>query len=147
MTGKYFLQSLAAGLFALVIVVTGPAYAASPVGVWLRDTGSSKIEIYRCGSRLCGKIVWLREPNDADGNPRTDVENPDPALRDQPLIGLQVILNMVQSGDNKWEGEVYKSDDGRIFSGNMRMSDDDTIALAGCVLGGLICRRGNLYRQ
>ncbi len=146
MTRRYLLLSLTTGLLALGILI-GPASAAGPVGTWLRDTGSSMIEIYRCGSGLCGKIVWLREPNDADGNPRTDIKNPDPTLRNQPLIGLQVILNMLQSGDNKWEGEVYKSDDGRVFSGNMRMSDDDTIALAGCVFGGLICRRGNLYRQ
>lgn len=146
MTVRYFIRSLATGLLVLGIW-TGPAFAAGPVGTWLRDTGSSMIEIYRCGASLCGKIAWLREPNDAEGNPRTDVNNPDPSKRNQPLIGLPVILNMVQIGENKWEGEVYKSDDGRVFRGNMRMSDDDTIALAGCVLGGLICRRGNLYRQ
>ncbi len=138
--------SLFAGVIALSMMAT-PALAADPTGTWLRDTGSSQIRIYQCGNGYCGKIVWLREPNDSSGNPRTDIENPDAAHRSSPLIGTQVIINMTPDGDSRWSGQVYKADEGKTYNGNMRMINDNTIALAGCVLGGIICRSGNLSKQ
>ena len=50
-----------AGLTALTIFsATNTANAASPAGLWYDHTGRAAVQISRCGSGLCGKIVWLK---------------------------------------------------------------------------------------
>ena len=36
------------------------ADAASPAGLWYDHTGRSAIQVSKCGSGLCGRIVWLK---------------------------------------------------------------------------------------
>ena len=37
------------------------------IGTWLVGNSKAKIKIYKNGTKYYGKIVWLREPTDADG--------------------------------------------------------------------------------
>ena len=37
--------------------------ADAVTGVWEVAEGDGRIEIYRCGEKYCGSIVWLQEPN------------------------------------------------------------------------------------
>ena len=55
--------------------------AQGALGVWADEDGQSNIEIAPCGDDLCGRIVWLKEPFDASGKAQTDINNPDPSLR------------------------------------------------------------------
>ena len=52
-----------------------------PTGLWYDDTGQGAIEIAPCGERLCGRIVWLKNPTDKTGRPVTDSLNPEPQRR------------------------------------------------------------------
>ena len=56
---------------------------------------------------LCGKIVWLSEPNDKKGNPKLDRRNPDATLQTQPLLGLTILSQLKPSSDrdDQWEEE------------------------------------------
>lgn len=50
--------------------LTGSAFAAqaSPLGVWLDHTGRAAIEITDCSGKLCGRLVWFKDPsNNAKG--------------------------------------------------------------------------------
>ncbi len=53
-------------IFAAVITAITVASAASTAdaagaaGLWYDHTGRAAVQISRCGSGLCGKIVWLR---------------------------------------------------------------------------------------
>ena len=40
------------------------------IGIWEPSNGRSRIKIDRIGNKYYGRVVWLIEPNDADGNPR-----------------------------------------------------------------------------
>lgn len=131
---------------AAIMGAAAPAAAQEAAGTWLRQSGTSQIRISPCGQALCGKIVWLREPNDENGRPRKDAENPNPAMRNRPLMGTQVILNMRPAGDGKWEGQVYKADEGKTYTGSMQMRGADKLKLSGCVLGGLICKSETMSR-
>ena len=134
--------------FVFATIVASPAFAGDPSGVWLRDTGTSKIQIYKCGNAYCGKVVWLRDPIDpATGKPKTDNKNPDASRHNRPLIGTQVILNMKPDGDDKWKGRVYAADEGKTYTGTMALVGANTLNLAGCVLGGLICKTSKLTRS
>lgn len=95
------------------------------VGTWLNEEGTGKVQIFKVGSAYYGKIVWLKEPIDTNtGKPRTDVENPDPAQQNKPLIGLVNLTGFVFDGDDEWkEGKIYDPKNGKTYSCFMKFED------------------------
>src|ERR1043166_1751088 len=73
------------------------------LGTWLVSSGKAKIEITRYGNKYGGKIVWIREPNDETGHPKKDSKNPDPSKRNNPRLGLNLLLGFVYTEKNKYE--------------------------------------------
>lgn len=121
----------AASLFA---ATAASSFAADAKGDWARPNGASKIRISSCGSALCGKLVWLREPG-------ADTKNPDAAKRSRPLLGVQVIQSMKPTKKgNQWKGKVYNAEDGKTYTGFIELADTNKLKLEGCVMGGLICK-------
>jgi uncharacterized protein (DUF2147 family) len=121
----------------------GPA-VADPAGVWLDKDGDA-LRIQRCGPALCGTIVSLRVRLDPEtGRPRTDKMNVDISQRNRPLVGIQTLISMQPSGPGKWSGQLYNTDDGRIYSGNLIELGPGKIRVEGCVLG--MCGGENLSR-
>ena len=140
-------RHLLAATALLVLAGSGTAFAAEPVGMWLTQTGTSRIRIADCGGALCGTIVWLKEPNDPEtGKPRTDRNNADSAKRSRPLIGVPIVLGMKPNGANKWAGQVYNAEDGKTYSGNITELSPTSLKLEGCALGGLVCKGQNWTR-
>jgi uncharacterized protein (DUF2147 family) len=134
---------MAAAAF-LVLTGTGSAIAADPIGTWLTQGGNSRVRIADCGGALCGTIVWLKEPNDAETKkPKTDKNNSDASKRSRPLIGVQIVLGMKPAGTGKWSGQVYNAEDGKTYSGNLTVNGGNALTLQGCALGGLVCKGQN----
>ena len=113
--------------------------AADPIGLWLTSDGEAKIRITRCEKGICGTIVWLKEPNDTDGKPKTDRENVDQDLKKRPMLGLEIFHNLQQLAPNKYQGSLYNPDDGRTYDGQLELGLDGLIKMKGCVFGGVIC--------
>lgn len=42
------------------------------IGLWQTGSGKGRVQITKYGNKFSGKIVWLRDPNDAKGNPKLD---------------------------------------------------------------------------
>jgi uncharacterized protein (DUF2147 family) len=125
----------------LALAGSDGAFAADPTGVWLTQTGTSRIRVADCGGALCGTIIWLKEPNDPDtGKPKTDKNNSDASKRSRPLLGVQIVLGMKPSGADKWTGQVYNAEDGKTYSGNLTFSGGNSLQLQGCALGGMLCK-------
>ena len=111
------------------------AQSATPVGVWLHDNKRIEIEIMPCGETLCGKLVWFKSPNDAQGSPLADLNNPDSALRTRPLLGLMVLNGLRHTGANTWtDGNIYDPDDGATYAASMSMQDDGALQVRAYVL-------------
>jgi uncharacterized protein (DUF2147 family) len=126
----------------LAMVVTSllaatPAYAqleADPSGIWLTQGGDAKVKVSKCGGRLCGVIVWLRQPIDpATGKPAVDDKNPNPVLARHPMIGLPLFLGMHSAGSARWSGQIYNADDGKIYDSHISLPDRDQLRVEGCV--------------
>jgi uncharacterized protein (DUF2147 family) len=95
-------------------------------GLWLTQDEDGKVRIERCGERFCGRLVWMAEPLDADGEPRTDAKNPDPALRDRPLQGLK-ILDLGAAADRKGvhhDCRIYDAARGDRYRCKIRVEGD-----------------------
>ena len=135
------LRRVAIALTLLSMPLAGLALAGDPAGTWLTASGKSRVRIADCGGALCGTIVWLKEPNDDAGKPKTDQHNADESKRSRPIIGVLVVLGMKPSGTpDKWTGQVYNAEDGKTYSGSLTLTGPSKLDLEGCALGGLVCK-------
>jgi uncharacterized protein (DUF2147 family) len=136
-------RSAALGAAFCLAASTGAlAQGAGVSGVWTTEHKDANIRIAACGAALCGTIVGLAEPADKDGRAKTDVNNPDPAKRARPLVGLTILTGLTPGGEasgGTWRGVIYNSDDGRNYEMSIRLIDDRRAAIRGCILGGLFC--------
>jgi len=64
-----------------------------------------------------------------------DRNNPDPALRSQPLTGLRLLKGLrYDSSNGKWiGGRVYNSDDGRTYNCLVRLLSLNRLQLHGYI--------------
>ena len=116
----------------LLCLAAGTAKAAPDVtGHWLTEDRMGVIAISRCGASLCGRIARTIA-RDAKA-PKTDINNPDPALRNRPFVGLQ-ILSGFREGRTAWEnGRIYDPKSGRTYRSNLRLNRDGSLKVSGCV--------------
>ena len=79
-------------LAAAFLIISLPAFAADPIGLWLTQEKDAKVRIAKCGKdTICGTVTWLKEPIDPKtGKPQVDDKNRDPALQDRKIIGLRI---------------------------------------------------------
>ncbi len=135
-------RSLAIFMFmaGATCLATGPALASDLTGVWLTAKGESEIEIAPCGDVFCGKILQILKPHNGQEGPSTDVNNPDPALRSQPILGLTILTGLKSAGDaNEWKGSVYNPDDGKNYDVTLTLKHDgDVLNVEGC-LAYILC--------
>jgi uncharacterized protein (DUF2147 family) len=126
---------------AFVLVVASSALASGsddPTGVWLTQAGDAKVAVSRCGSALCGRVVWLKAPIDSTtGKPQVDDKNPNPQLVKRRIIGLQLFIAMKSQGARKWSGRIYNADDGKSYVSNVTLEEPTRLKVEGCV--GSLC--------
>ena len=137
-------------IFAILAAMLGaPAAHAQAggeaIGVWLTQAGDARVRVSKCGGGICGVVVGLREPiNPATGRPQVDDKNPNPALRNRPMIGLPLFSGMQATGPNRWSGQIYNADDGSTYVSHVSLAGPDTLKVEGCI--GALCGGENWTR-
>jgi uncharacterized protein (DUF2147 family) len=135
LAGGIALSLAAFGLTAFGLAA--PAAAQGPaaiVGTWLTEGGRSHVRIAPCGEKLCGNIVWLKEPNQPNGAAKVDAKNPDPAKRARPIVGLPILWDFVAASPTEWEsGRIYNPEDGDTYRCIMQLQADGTLRVRGYV--------------
>jgi uncharacterized protein (DUF2147 family) len=126
-----------------MLLAAAVACGAGPgdiLGMWKTERDESQVEIFRCGKKLCGKIVSLKNPNYTEsrdgpvGTPILDRKNPDPALRSRPVIGLQILEGFTEQGDNTWgNGTCYDPKSGTTYRGKIHLASSRRLELRGFV--------------
>jgi uncharacterized protein (DUF2147 family) len=103
-------------------------------GVWVEEEGEAWIEIGPCQDTLCGRIVWLKEPLDKAGQPHVDTNNPDPALRSRPILGLIIMAGLKPApGKGYLEGQVYNTENGKVYDVYLTPKGQ-TMEVEGCLM-------------
>jgi len=122
----------------LMLAATCAASAGDISGVWLTSDGDAHVRIAPCGANMCGNLVWTQPPK--PGEATTDVNNPDPSKRSHPLLGLTVAVDFRPSASdpNKFDGQFYNPDNGKMYKGSISSSGPDTLRVEGCLL--IFCR-------
>jgi uncharacterized protein (DUF2147 family) len=121
-----------------------PAAAETATGIWRMSNGKVTVKVTPCGANLCGTVVGLKKPRDDKGRPRLDKENPNPALRSRPVIGLTILSNMKAGGNGRWTGTIYNPDDGNTYRSEMKLQNPNTMKVDGCV--AVFCRSMKFIR-
>lgn len=134
--GKSVASVLLAAIATTSLVPPPQADAASGSveGIWYDDTGKGAVEILRCGtgSKLCGRIVWLRKPTDRAGRPITDELNPSARRRNRPICGLQIMGGLRPQRDGSWDtGWIYDPKKGKSYDVMLRLKSPQALVVTG----------------
>jgi uncharacterized protein (DUF2147 family) len=122
------------GTLLLVATTAATAQVGSPVGEWLVEDGTARIKVVSCPQAqgqppVLWGVIW------AEDRPGVDKQNPDPSMKNRPLLGVPILINMKQTQANKWEGKIYDGTRGSLFESNISVDRNDRLAVRGCVAG------------
>ncbi|HYM03366.1 MAG TPA: DUF2147 domain-containing protein [Stellaceae bacterium] len=110
------------------------AEATSVAGLWLVEAKDAVVDIEPCGDKLCGTVVWLKQPRRRDGSVRLDDKNPDAELRSRPVCGLELMNGFKSAGPNeRKDGHIYSADEGATYSAKMALTDPNTLKVRGFI--------------
>ena len=113
---------------ALALALAAPAFADPVLGTWKTqpdDGAYAHVEMAPCGPNICGKIA------------RTFNDSGEYA---SPNIGKTLVIDMAPQGNGSYEGQVWRPSNDKIYIGKMELNGN-SLALRGCVAGGLICSK------
>lgn len=119
---------------AALALVAGPGMAADPVeGMWQTqadDGAYAHVQLAPCGPAICGVI---KRTFNSSGEYKS------------PNLGKQLVMGMVPQGGGKYEGKVWRPSNDKVYMGKIELGGD-SLRLAGCVAGGLICSKQTWQR-
>lgn len=128
-------RQFASLLVFMVLGLTFQVYAQSEtrvLGLWYNTEKTAQVEITQNGSEFLGKIVWLQDPS-PEGKPATDKENPDPKLKQRPLMGLSLLKGLKYSGGIWKGGEIYDPKTGKTYSCEIKLKSDSVLEVKGYI--------------
>jgi uncharacterized protein (DUF2147 family) len=121
----------------LVYAYAGFAQNADAIcGVWWNDEKTTKIRVEKKEGKYTGTIVYMIPEKYVDGKPPVDDKNPDPALQNRPLVGLQILSGFVYNpGKKEWaNGKIYDPKSGKTYDCYSWL-EGDVLKLKGYVAG------------
>jgi uncharacterized protein (DUF2147 family) len=135
LSSKFLQRIFLSALFLPVACSAQSQFKATDlVGDWLVSEKTAVITFFADGDKFYGMTSWMKKPKDEKGNVRTDIHNPDPSKRSQPLLGALLCKNFVYKGNGVWEdGTIYDSRSGRTYNCKITMKDINTINLRGYI--------------
>jgi uncharacterized protein (DUF2147 family) len=135
--------ALAGGLMLAQLATPALAQNRSAIeGVWLTPQ-QSEMQISSCVEGFCGyisRIVITDEIRAKYGDEvdtitnYTDYNNKNPALRNRPIQGLQILTLRAAAKPGHFEGEIYSPEDGNTYAGFLEVVDANTLKLKGCAM-------------
>lgn len=114
-------------LAAILAFAAGTAMADPVEGVWQtqEDDGAyAHVTMAPCGPNFCGKISKTFKAG---------------AEYQSPNLGKTMVIDMAAQGGGKYEGQVWRPSNNKIYYGTIALNGN-SMKLAGCVAGGLICK-------
>ncbi|MEM0986448.1 MAG: DUF2147 domain-containing protein [Pseudomonadota bacterium] len=136
--------SRALPLAMAITLACGAAHADTKdvFGTWLTPAGSAHVAIEDCGDGgPCGRVAWMNPASMREGltpEAAVDENNPDPARRNDPVLGL-LMLSDFDEKRNDWRGgKIYDPETGRTYGSRLKRLDDGTLQVKGCI--GPICQ-------
>ena len=116
-------------IIASLVLATAPASAQALEGQWTNYKKNVVVQVERCGTAYCGRVVKASEKAKAKaakgGTPN--------------LIGTQILTGLVPTGTGKFRGRAFVPKRNIHATATVRQVSDDVMQVQGCILGGLLC--------
>jgi uncharacterized protein (DUF2147 family) len=103
-------------------------------GKWVSSNKNIIVLVYREGNTFKGKMVWYKNTDTSKAMDEwTDKHNPDPALRNRKILGLNILKEMTYSpGSDSWQnGKIYDISSGHEYSASARLGKDGVLKVTG----------------
>ena len=110
------------------------------VGEYLTDRGGSKSKVRvtkNADGTYNAQVFWVEKPNDANGNKRKDVKNPDKSLRNVDIDQVVIVKGLKYDKSEKIWGDtkIYDPSKGIRVNVTAEFVTADKLKLRGTVFG------------
>ena len=124
---------------AFTALAGGGALAQDPIAgsTFATEGGGAHVTFSEEDGELVGRFSWIRYQAET-GNTAIDENNPDPELRERPLVGVAMLSGFTQARKGWRGGTIYNPEDGKTYRSSLALDDDDTLKVKGCVT--VICK-------
>ena len=97
------------------------------LGKWISVKKNVIIEVYKVANQYQAKVIWFKDNDDPSRPMRTrkDINNPNKELRDQLILGMDVLDGLIYNDDkHRWEkGKIYDASSGKYWSSVVCFND------------------------
>jgi uncharacterized protein (DUF2147 family) len=103
------------------------------LGKWMTISGNCMVEVYKQNAEYKAKILWFDDKGKKSMNDWMDVKNPDPALRNRRLLGMEVLHGLhFDPDENEWvDGVIYDATSGKDWDSVAWLTDDNLLKVKG----------------
>ena len=114
------------------ILLSASVQAAAPVtGRWVTQSKDGVVDIYECGTSICGKISkFLVNPPAGPG--AKDLNNPDKSLRNRTILGMNILTGFKADG-KEWKGQIYDPKSGKTYRSVVYKGKSGNLVVKGCI--------------
>jgi len=126
----------------LLLAAVAPVQAADPLeqvrpsgdailGEWWTEKRDARVKFVRAtDGTYQGILVW--DATDKDGS-KKDSKNPDPKLRDRPVVGIVLMWHLTYKDNAYEDGRVYDPDSGKVYRVETKVESDGRLKVRGYV--------------
>lgn len=134
-------------VFSLLLLSLSAFSQSITDGTWYSPDKDARIKFFEASGKICGKIVWMKEPITKDGKPKVDKLNPDKSKRNVPIQGFVFLKGFEKDGKNQWDdGTIYDPQSGKTYSSSMELENPNKLNIRGYIGISLIGRTSTFTR-
>ena len=108
------------------------------LGKWMSPDNKSILNFQKIGTKITATIFWLKQPNDINGKPILDRNNPDTKLKSRPLVGITVVYVLIKESNGNYKGLYYDVESGETYSCTITL-DNTKMTMKVCDSSGFFC--------
>ncbi|HEX7367554.1 MAG TPA: DUF2147 domain-containing protein [Pelobium sp.] len=105
------------------------------LGRWISTEKNVVIDVYKVADQFKAKVLWFNDTDDLSRpmRTRTDIHNPSKALRNQLILGMDVLEGLSYNPTRqRWEkGKIYDPSSGRHWSSVVYFNDEAQMEVKG----------------
>ena len=103
-------------VMGVLMAATTPASAFEPYGIWVREESGTVFDFYNCAGKLCAKVIEVSKDEE------------------KQAIGTVILRSATRDTHGIWRGDIFNTDDGKIYSGAVTVEKANELKLEGCLL-------------
>jgi len=102
-------------------------------GKWMSSENNLTVEVYKKGDEYKARITWFNDDPSRPMEDWKDSHNPDPALRNRKIVGMDVLRGLkYDKDDNSWEdGVIYDAKQGKDWSASAYIDKQGLLRVRG----------------